>query len=194
MRQLEQFSLRWEHVDLERGVLTLAATKSGGVQYVRLNEEAKAIFRNLDSWQRSVWVFPSENPATHADPRNFYRRVYLPKLRTVGLESVTWHTLRHTFASRLAMGGATLLRHTGTTLVRPYAHLSPSHLQDALERVAAFGKGGPPTHATVESHPKDEVHGDARGRTAGADDQTEEAALGANRDKNRDAVTEKASR
>lgn len=30
MRQLEQFSLRWEHVDMQRGVLTLPTTKSGG--------------------------------------------------------------------------------------------------------------------------------------------------------------------
>lgn len=31
MRQLEQFSLRWEHVDMQRGVLTLPTTKAGGV-------------------------------------------------------------------------------------------------------------------------------------------------------------------
>jgi len=91
-------------------------------------------------------VFPSENPATHADPRNFYRRVYLPKVKEIGLDGVSWHSLRHTFASRLAMSGstegtiATLLRHSGTVLVRRYAHLSPSHLQNEVEKVAAFGK------------------------------------------------------
>ncbi|MCC2642871.1 MAG: integrase, partial [Nitrospira sp.] len=96
--------------------------------------------------RRSPWVFPSENPDTHMDPRNFYRRVYLPKVKELGLEGVSWHTLRHTFASRLAMSGATegtiaaLLRHSGTSLVRRYAHLSPSHLQDEVEKVAAFGR------------------------------------------------------
>ena len=84
MRQMEQFSLRWEHVDLERGVLTLPTTKAGGVQYVRLNEEARTLLRGFNSWQSSVWVFPSENAATHADPRNFYRRVYLPRSRRLG--------------------------------------------------------------------------------------------------------------
>jgi integrase len=146
MRQLEQFSLRWEHVDLDRGVLTLPTTKAGGVQYVRLNEEAKEILRGLDSWQSSVWVFPSKNQATHVDPRNFYRRVYLPTVKALGLEGVSWHCLRHTFASRLAMSGATegtiatFLRHSGTVLVRRYAHLSPSHLQLEIEKVSAFGK------------------------------------------------------
>ena len=146
MRQMEQFSLRWEHVDLERGVLTLPTTKAGGVQYVRLNEEAKVLLQRFIPGNKSVWVFPSENPDTHADPRNFYRRVYLPTVKEIGLEGVSWHSLRHTFASRLAMSGstegtiATLLRHSGTVLVRRYAHLSPSHLRDEIEKVSAFGK------------------------------------------------------
>ncbi|MBP8257541.1 MAG: hypothetical protein KAX37_09465 [Opitutaceae bacterium] len=47
MRQLEQFSLRWTDVDLTRGLITLPDTKAGGVQYVRLTEEASLIFRTL---------------------------------------------------------------------------------------------------------------------------------------------------
>lgn len=146
MRQEEQFSLRWEHVDMERGFLTLPTTKAGGVQYVRLNAEAKALLQSLIPGNKSVWVFPSENPATHADQRNFYRRHYLPAVNELGLTGVTWHTLRHTFASRLAMEGVTegtiakLLRHSGTALVRRYAHLSPSYLQEAVEKVSAFGR------------------------------------------------------
>ena len=62
------------------------------------------------------------------------------------MDDVGWHTLRHTFASRLAMSGqtegtiATLLRHSTNTLVKRYAHLSPSHLYAAVETVAAYGK------------------------------------------------------
>jgi hypothetical protein len=61
-------------------------------------------------------------------------------------DGVGWHTLRHTFASRLAMSGqtegtiATLMRHSTTALVRRYAHLSPSYLHAAVETVAAYGK------------------------------------------------------
>lgn len=70
----------------------------------------------------------------------------MPALVKAKLTGVTWHTLRHTFASRLAMNGqapstiAALLRHSGTDLVVRYAHLSPTHLQRALEGVAGFGK------------------------------------------------------
>lgn len=35
---------------------------------------------------------------------------------------------------------AALLRHSTTTLVKGYAHLSPSHLKAAIEQVACFGK------------------------------------------------------
>jgi len=91
-------------------------------------------------------VLRGRNPETHADAHNFYRRYYLPAVKELGLTGVTWHTLRHTFASRLAMGGVTegtianLLRHSGTALVRRYAHLSPSYLQEAVEKVSSFGK------------------------------------------------------
>jgi hypothetical protein len=45
VRQAEQFSLQWKEVDLDRAILTLSATKAGGVQYVHYNDEAKAILR-----------------------------------------------------------------------------------------------------------------------------------------------------
>lgn len=146
MRKSEQFGLRWADIDLERGLITLPHTKSGTIQYVHLTAEATAILRSLIAGNTSVWVFPSENPNTHLDHRNFYARVYQPALLTAKLPGVTWHTLRHTFASRLAMNGeapstiAALLRHSGTDLVARYAHLSPTHLQGALEGVSGYGK------------------------------------------------------
>jgi site-specific recombinase XerD len=148
MRKSELFSLRWANVDLEQGFLTLLHTKSGKVQHVLLNEEAKSILRGFSSWEFSPWVFPSKTFKSHLDSYNFYRRVFLPTVKKTGLIDVTWHTLRHTFASRLAMNGhsdstlAALLRHSGTALVQRYAHLSPSHLKQAVEGVSGFGKIG----------------------------------------------------
>lgn len=159
MRRGEQFGLKWIDVDLEHSLLCLPSTKTGGVQYVHLNEEAKGILRRRMSEQMNrgrcgEWVFPSENPSRHLDEDNFYGRVFLPAVREVKLEDVTWHTLRHTFASRLAMSGqnsstiAELLRHSGLDLVRRYAHLSPSHLRNAVETVAAYGGGKPAQEET----------------------------------------------
>ena len=146
MRQMEQFSLRWEHVDLERGLLTIPYTKAGGTRYVHLNDEGVTILRSVTSWMDSQWVFPSKHSGSHVDPRHFYARVFLPTMKRIGLEGVTWHTLRHTFASRLAMAGATeqeiaaCMGHSTTALVRRYAHLSPSHLKGVVEWVSQFGK------------------------------------------------------
>ena len=44
---------------------------------------------------------------------------------------------------------AALLRHSGTDLVARYAHLSPTHLQGALEGVSGFGKVKRETHEAV---------------------------------------------
>jgi integrase len=152
LRLSEQFSMKWADVDFDRGLITLPKTKAGDVQYAVLNDEAKSILRELQIRQMNqgalgVWVFPSDNQRTHIDQRNFYSRVFVPAVEALNLdEGVTWHTLRHTFASRLAMSGqgegtiAALLRHSTNALVRRYAHLSPSHLKAAAEQVANFGK------------------------------------------------------
>ncbi len=71
---------------------------------------------------------------------------WVPAVTATGMEWATWHDLRHTFASRLAMMGhnegtiVALLRHSTTALVKRYAHLSPSHLKAAIEGVSGFGK------------------------------------------------------
>ncbi|MBA3967213.1 MAG: tyrosine-type recombinase/integrase, partial [Nitrospirales bacterium] len=91
-------------VQPDRVVPRLNDTSEGLLQHL-LNEEARAILRSFPSWKHSTWVFPSKTLGTHLDPCNFYGRVFLPAVKAAKLEGVTWHSLRHTFASRLAMNG-----------------------------------------------------------------------------------------
>ncbi len=161
LRQAEQFRLKWTDVDLERGIITLPQTKSGGCQYTYMNQEAIDILKGFTSWKDSKWVFPSQIKGSPMDPKNFYHRVYVPALQEAGLQkkkdhktdavedkaqNVDWHTLRHTFASRLGMSGATeqdiaaCLRHSGTSLVKRYTHLSQAHLHSVTEKVSQFGR------------------------------------------------------
>ena len=57
------------------------------------------------------------------------------------LDGFTWHCLRHTFASRLAMAGVDLLviKELGgwktLAMVMRYAHLSPGRLREGIERL-----------------------------------------------------------
>ena len=56
------------------------------------------------------------------------------------VENFRWHDLRHTFASRLVMGGAhlasvqKLLGHRSIQMTLRYAHLSDAHMAAAVEK------------------------------------------------------------
>ena len=72
--------------------------------------------------------------------RHFVVQTFLPALKRANIEGVTWHTLRHTFASRAVMAGVDirsvqeLMGHSTITMTMRYAHLSPAHLQEAVNK------------------------------------------------------------
>ena len=63
--------------------------------------------------------------------------------RAAGLEDVCIHDLRHTFASKVVMGGESLpmvgriLGHTQAQTTVRYAHLADDPLRKASERIAS---------------------------------------------------------
>jgi site-specific recombinase XerD len=84
--------------------------------------------------------------------REFVRAVQAAQatLRSAGkedeaarLDGVTWHALRHTFASRLVAAGVDLrtVQELGgwrtLSMVQRYAHLSPGHLAAVVEKIVA---------------------------------------------------------
>src|SRR5262249_35485125 len=65
---------------------------------------------------------------------------YLDKAcQKAGLRRITWHVLRHTFASHLAMRGVplntvqALLGHSTIMMTMRYAHVAPSTLRSAID-------------------------------------------------------------
>ena len=67
-------------------------------------------------------------------------------VKRAGIADFRFHDLRHTFASYLAMNGATLeiaevLGHKTLAMVKRYAHLSEAHTRGVVERMnrAVFG-------------------------------------------------------
>jgi len=62
-------------------------------------------------------------------------------VRATGLEDFRWHDLRHSFASELAMSGATLaeiaeaMGHKTLQMVKRYAHLTEGHVGKVVERM-----------------------------------------------------------
>ena len=145
-RREELFQLRWQYVDVEAGVLALPLPKGGRSRYVPLSDQAKKIFRSLDSFLRSPWVFPGIKDETKPmDSRAFIRRHFEPALRKAGIQHCSWHTLRHTSASRRIMAGVDLvsvkeiLGHRDIATTLRYSHLDPRHLQAAVNRGSFVG-------------------------------------------------------
>ena len=64
-------------------------------------------------------------------------------MKKAGIEDFRWHDLRHSTASYLAMGGASLaeiaevLGHKTLQMVKRYAHLPEAHTQAVMERMTA---------------------------------------------------------
>jgi len=150
LRRDEQFSLRWSHITFEAQTLTIPLPKGGRTRHVPLSVEALEILRSLDSILISPYVFAGlKNPLQPMDSRAFMRRSFEPALRKAGIQDASWHTLRHTTASRLAMAGVPIRtiqeilghRDIGTTL--KYAHLAPGHIKEAIQKgsLANLGLG-----------------------------------------------------
>lgn len=147
LRQGEQFSLRWDQVDLENGMLTLPMPKGGKTRHVPLSDGAMQILRAFESFLVSAFVFPGLRGTDHPlDVRAFERRAYEPALRKTGIQGACWHTLRHTAASRRIMAGVDLVTvkeimgHRDITTTLLYAHLAPQHLKDGVNRGSLFAR------------------------------------------------------
>jgi integrase len=88
-------------------------------------------------------------------PLNEYKHWFEDAVEEAGIRDFTWYCLRHTFASRLVMGGvdlrtvAELMGHKTIQMTMRYAHLAQKHEQHAVERLvnaeparSDIGEGG----------------------------------------------------
>jgi site-specific recombinase XerD len=137
IRRGEQFSLKWESVDLKS--LTITVRGKTGRRFVPVNTKARLALESL--WlisNGSAFVIPEARRDGQID----WRRWFDEAIEAAKIENFTWHDLRHTFASRLVMAGVDLstvqklLGHKSILMTQRYAHLAPGHLQDAVEKLA----------------------------------------------------------
>lgn len=148
-RQQEVMGLRWGQIDFSRRTAILEETKNDerralpltGLALELLRERAKV--RRLDT----DLVFPGRvHPGNPVD----LRAPWETALKRAEITDFRWHDLRHSAASYLAMGGASLneiaaiLGHKTLAMVKRYAHLSDDHTAGVVERMNSriFGEGG----------------------------------------------------
>lgn len=139
-RKSEILAMRWEHIDLDAGVLTVPLSKSGRTRHIMLCPQAVEIIKSLGP-RAHGWVFPAISQSGHmADMFYEWREVR----RKLNLGNVRLHDLRHTFASLLINAGHSLyevqrlLGHSAPSITQRYAHLQNKVLKDAVNHVAAL--------------------------------------------------------
>jgi len=145
-RLREILHLRWEHVDLDRGLLLLADSKTGKKAIV-LNPPALKVLTRLP--RASAYVIVGDDPEK---PRTDLKRPWQAVAKRARLDGVRIHDLRHTYASIGAGGGfglpiiGKLLGHTQSATTARYAHLDNDPLRRASDSIAtriaeAMGEG-----------------------------------------------------
>jgi integrase len=135
-RLREILHLKWEHVDIERGLLFLPESKTGKKTII-LNAPALAVLNGLP--RLGSYVVPGDDPEK---PRADLKRPWEAVAKRAGLNRVRLHDLRHTYASFGAGGGlglpviGKLLGHTQASTTQRYAHLDNDPLRRASESIA----------------------------------------------------------
>jgi integrase len=139
LRKAEFTHLRWKDLDLRQGIITIPRSKNGETRHVPMTSAVKTLLNRLPrTLDASAFVFPSSDGTPHS---HWVEKAFPEAVRAAGIEDFRFHDLRHTFASRLAMAGVDLLsiKELGgwksLTMVQRYAHLSPSHRREAIERL-----------------------------------------------------------
>ena len=135
--RFEQFNL--EHLSWAKPP---AMTKQRRVHRVPISDETAAIVRqrHLQAPNGTPWLFPGDTPG---QPVQEVRRFWAQIQKQCGLPEVHIHDLRHTFASLLVSGGASLemigklLGHSQMQTTLRYAHLMDSPLRAGVDAVAS---------------------------------------------------------
>ena len=149
IRAGEVFALTWADVDLASGVLLLKDTKSNKNRPAFMTEAVKAMLQGRTKNGPADLVFAGRNGKRIVQASETFTRVVEQMGLNEGItdrrQKVTFHTLRHTFASWLVESGTDiyhvqeLLGHSDLKLTARYAHIGENKLREAVQRLEAAG-------------------------------------------------------
>lgn len=140
MRASEIFSIRREHVDLQKNTIFIPKAKAGSREQPitkRLTEYLRAYIAGIPS--NCQWLFssPTSKSGHIVDIRKAYRRV----VTAAGLDPdvVVRHTMRHTAITHLVQAGVDLPTvkrisgHKTLAMVERYSHANGEHIAAAMD-------------------------------------------------------------
>jgi integrase len=130
----------------DAGTVHVRISKSGKPRHVVLTEEGKRFFAAAALGKPADGLLLSGKEGK-AWGKSHQHRPFKAACKAAKVADLTFHELRHTYASRLAMNAAPLaviaaqLGHSDTRMVeKHYGHMSPSYVADTVR--AAFGDLG----------------------------------------------------
>jgi integrase len=134
-RLREILNLRWENVDLERGMLFLPESKTGRKTIV-LSAPAIAVIESLE--RNGTFVISAK---IFDQPRADLKKPWAATIKLADLPKLRIHDLRHSFASVGAGAGlglpivGKLLGHSQAATTERYAHLDADPVRRAAEMI-----------------------------------------------------------
>lgn len=157
----ELMKLKIGDFDRQAGTLVILVAKGGKPRHVVLTDEGRELFGRLTVGRTSETLILTRNSTVKAATKHAPAETQRAPWRNADQHrpikdacsaaniapAISFHVLRHTYASRLAMRAVAMvviakqLGHTDTRMTeRHYAHLSPSYVSDVVR--ASFGSLG----------------------------------------------------
>lgn len=140
----ELTALQWQDINFNDTTVTIRRNIVNGIIGSPKNNKFRTIYLAQDIFERlsarkksSGIIFPNESNSHFS---RFTCRDYLERMcLKAEVKKVSWHALRHSFASQLATNGVSLktiqelLGHSDLKMVQRYAHLEPITLREAIK-------------------------------------------------------------
>jgi integrase len=133
LRKGEILNLKWENVDLEKGLIYIQENKVNRLQIKEMNDDLVALFTSLPV--NGEYVFHDKDGKSFKDVKTAFKTA----LRRSGIRDFRFHDLRHTSCSYLMMRGAVpqaVQEHAGhksLNMTMRYSHLSPQYRRQSAQ-------------------------------------------------------------
>lgn len=145
LRAGELLGLKWDDVEFERRLITVRRsydkpTKTGAIRHVPILDPLLPLLREWRLKCGNSWLFPGRTGEPQGSSARVVQEVFQRCMKRAKLSGptsayadtrVTFHDLRHTFASHWVMAGRnlnklrTILGHKNMQMTLRYAHLAP---------------------------------------------------------------------
>jgi integrase len=139
LRLGELMRLEWSNVDLDNGVIKVVQTKSRKVRSIPIHTELLKSLRELPTASNRYLFDSGENTPLYTE--TWYWKALNASCKACGIKPRPVHSFRHTFAANLIMKGVDivtvrdLLGHSDIKTTMIYAHFSPGHRKEAIDKL-----------------------------------------------------------